>query len=192
MFEAFKKYILEKTSLTDEELALIEAASVPKKLRKKQYLLQEGDVSRHNSFIVKGCLRLYRLGTDGNEHILRFAIENWWISDRESYSTGLPTKYYIDALEDSELLTWTKQNWEALEKKIPAFAEFRERLLARSFIANQNRINNHISLTAEEKYQHFMQDYPDFYNRVPLHMIASFLGVSRETLSRIRSQYAHK
>jgi CRP-like cAMP-binding protein len=110
---------------------MIEAVSVTKKLRKPQYLLQEGDVCRHNAFIAKGCLRSYRVGNDGTEHILRFAIENWWTSDRESFTTGLPSKNNIDALEDSDVVLWTKENFEILKEKIPRLRAFYENLLAK-------------------------------------------------------------
>jgi CRP-like cAMP-binding protein len=192
MFEAFEKYIREKIMLTDEEMQLIQSVSILKKMRKRQYLLQGGDISRHMSFIAKGFMRLYRVSDDGTEHVLRFAPENYWISDRESYTTGLPTKYNIDALEDSVLITWTKENWTELKQKIPALVTLEEQLLARSFNVNQNRINDTISLTAEEKYQKFLKIYPDIFNRVPLHMVASYLGVTRETLSRIRHQFTNK
>lgn len=192
MFEVFQKYLLNQATLTDEELEMIRVRSVPKKLRRHQYLLQEGDINRHNSFIVRGCLRLYRLGEDGTEHILRFGIENWWMSDRESYTTGQPSKGFIDALEDSELLTWTKESWEELMAAIPELAALIERILERSFNASQNRIHAVISLSAEERYQQFLKSFPDIFNRVPLHMIASYLGVNRKTLSRIRHQFNHK
>ena len=192
MFEAFEKYIRAKITLTDEEMQLIQSVSVIKKMRKRHYLLQEGEVSRHKAFITKGCMRLYRVGDDGTEHILRFATEDYWISDLESYTTGLPTKYNIDALEDSVIVTWTRENWIELKSRIPALAGFEEQLLARSFNVNQSRINDTISLTAEEKYQKFQTTYPDVFNRVPLHMVASYLGVTRETLSRIRHQFTNK
>jgi CRP-like cAMP-binding protein len=192
MFESFRRYITEKANLTLDELEMILAASIQKKLKKKQYLLQEGEVSRYNTFIVKGCLRQYRTGNDGAEHIIRFAVEDWWISDRESLTTGLPSKSYIDCLEDSELLLWTKDTFNELKIKIPELRAFEERTLARSFNATQNRIHIAISYTPEEKYQNFIQSFPNIFNRVPLYMIASYLGISRETLNRIRKQFAHK
>lgn len=191
MFENFRTYILEKTDLTREELGLIEAACVVKKLRKNQYLLQEGDIYRYNTFVVKGCLRLYRLGDDGKEHILRFAVENWWISDRESYVNETPSKSYIDALENSIVLNWNKGNWNSLKQQIPNFVTFEENLKARNSNATLNRIHANIGFSAEQKYNDFVINFPDFYNRVPLSMVASFLGISRETLSRIRNQKAN-
>jgi CRP-like cAMP-binding protein len=189
MFEVFKKYILEKVQLTEEELELLRSYSAVKKLRRRQYLLQEGEVNRYQAFITKGCLRQYRIGDNGEEHNMRFGIENWWMSDRESYTTNTPSKSFIDALEDSQVLLWSKENWEELLVKIPKMKEFQEKLLARSFNAKENRIHVSISYTAEQKYLNFIESFPEIYNRVPLQMIASYLGISRETLSRIRHQF---
>lgn len=192
MFEAFEIYLKEKADLTPDELDAVRAVSIEKKIRKRQYLLQEGDVCLHNCFIVKGCLRSYRVGEDGTEHILRFAVENWWISDHESYNTGNPSKSNIDALENAEVILIEKPAFVYLMMTIPRFKNFIEGLKSRSFDASQNRIMSNISDTAEEKYQYFMTSFPDIFYRVPLHMIASYLGVSRETLSRIRSRFSHK
>lgn len=188
MFEIFAAYLKEKAGLTDEELKLVEEVTVVKKLRKRQYLLQEGDICHYNYFIIKGCLRMYRLGTDGTEHILRFGIENWWMSDCESYNTGHPCKSNIDALEDSKLLSIEKENFNALCIAIPKLQSFKERQDAANFDISQNRILSNISETAEEKYNNFIKSYPEFYSRVPLQMIASYLGVTRETLSRVRNK----
>jgi len=189
MYE-FLTYLRENAGLSEQELNLVEELTLSKRLRKRQYLLQEGDISHYNGFIAKGCLRLYRIGKDGTEHILKFGIENWWISDYESYNSGLPSKSNIDALEDSELVLIEKQDFDFLCKTIPSLQNFRERLDNKSFDVSQNRILSNISDTAEEKYEKFINTYPDIYSRVPLHMIASFLGVSRETLSRVRQRYA--
>lgn len=190
MFESLAVYLREGAGLSDEELSLVKQVTIERKLRKRQYLLQEGDVSHYNCFVAKGCLRLYRIGVDGAEHILRFAVENWWMSDYESYNSGHPSKGNIDALEDSDLLLIKKQDFDALNGAIPRFRLFRERLDARSYDASQKRILSNISETAEERYINFIKSYPQFYSRVPLHMVASFLGVTRETLSRVRQQYS--
>lgn len=189
MFEAFENYLKEKRiELSEDELQYIESLAVRKKIRKRQFLLEEGQISLNLNFIIKGCLRTYRLKEDGTEHILKFAIENWWMSDLESYTTGLPTKVNIDALEDSEILSWTKENFDELLNNIPAFNNFRQMLLTRTFAASQERIFTSISNTAEEKYKDFLKIHPDMANRIPLQMIASYLGVSRETLTRIRKK----
>lgn len=190
MFESFVVYLRDNAGLNPEELKSVEEVAFVKRLRKRQYLLQEGEISHYNCFIAKGCLRLYQVRDDGSEYILRFGIENWWMADYESYNTGRPSRCNIDALEDSELIIVEKEKLDNLYKEIPKLQSFRERLEARSFTASQNRILSMISETAEEKYNNFIREYPQIYNRVPLHMIASFLGVSRETLSRVRQQYA--
>ena len=192
MFSALATYLTEKGGLTNDELKQVEEAAIPKKIRKHQYLLQEGDHSSYNSFVVKGCFRLYSIGKDGEEHVMRFAIENWWISDYDSYQSGLPSKYNIDALEDGELLMIKKEKFDNLIETIPSFKKLIDKLVAKNYEAHQNRILSNISESAEEKYENFIRTYPVIYDRIPLHMIASFLGLSRETLSRVRKQRAQK
>ena len=192
MFEEFAKYLREKANLDEEEIDAVRAVSVEKKIRKRQYLLQEGDVCHYNCFIVKGCLRMYTVGEDGVEHIVRFAVESWWISDRESYNNGYPSKCNIDALENSEIILIDKPDFLHLLMTIPKLKIFIDNLLARSYDAIQNRIIGAISFSTEEKYQNFIERFPGIVNRVPLHMIASYLGVTRETLSRVRSQSVQK
>ncbi|ACU60371.1 Crp/Fnr family transcriptional regulator [Chitinophaga pinensis] len=192
MFEVFEQYLIEKAGLNEQEIAAVRAVSVEKKLRKRQYLLQEGDVCVNNCFVVKGCLRLYLVGENGTEHMLRFAVENWWMSDQESLNNGIPSKNNIDALEDSELILISQTDYIHLQMTIPKLRDMVETLKARSFEASQRRIVSNISFSAEEKYQHFINTYPDIFYRIPLHMIASYLGISRETLSRVRNHFLHK
>lgn len=192
MFDQLRTYILTKGNhafqLSDAEFGAIQQAFVPKKLRKKQYLLQEGDMSRHHAFVVSGCLRMFRVDGKGQEHIFQFAIENWWTGDRESIISGQPSKYNIEALEDSELLLVTPEGMDRLQATIPAVNAMVQSLQQNNVIATQNRIHAAISFTAEEKYQDFIKTYPHIFQRVPQQMIASYLGITRETLSRIRKQ----
>ncbi|SDT68919.1 cAMP-binding domain of CRP or a regulatory subunit of cAMP-dependent protein kinases [Mucilaginibacter mallensis] len=192
MFEAFEKYLTEKADLDAGEINAVRAVSIEKKLRKSQYLLQEGDVCHYSCFIVRGCLRMYTVGDDGIEHILRFAVENWWISDRESFNNGSPSRCNIDALENCEVILIEKHDFIHLLTAIPKFRTFVDRLLARSFDAVQNRIMDSITHSTEERYQNFVTRFPGIFSRVPLRMIASYLGVSRETLSRVRTQFVQK
>lgn len=189
--EALFQYILQKGknqfTLSEAERAEIAVAFLPKKLRKKQYLLQEGEFSKVHAFVVKGCLRMFRVDAKGVEHIFQFAIENWWIGDRESLISGQPSKYNIEALEDAELLLATQPALDELQK-IPAVNAMIQNLQQNNVIATQNRIHAAISYTAEEKYIDFLKTYPDIFQRVPQQMIASYLGITRETLSRIRKQ----
>lgn len=192
MFDTFRKYLENKIALTDQDYELIESVASFKKLRKRQYLLQGGDVCRFNAFVCKGFLRYYYVDEKGQEHIMQFAPENYWTGDRESMDSGLPSKYNIDAIEDSEILLLKKEDFEMIRKTIPAFNDFVNETLKKNIVVLQERIHVSISFSAEEKYSNFISKYPSIGNRVPLHMIASYLGVSAETLSRIRSQISKK
>src|ERR1700754_791004 len=187
MFEPFRKYLSEKVALTDSQLQRIESLAISRHLRRKQFLLQENDISRHHTFVCNGCLRLFRIDLTGAEHIIKFAPENWWVSDRESLITGQPAKSNIDALEDTDVLQWTKDNFNRLLDEIPSYRDFHDKLIARALEASTDRIYNNISMNAQEKYEKFIKTYPSIFNRVPLHMVASYLGVTRETLTRIRT-----
>jgi CRP-like cAMP-binding protein len=189
MSEVFERYLRGWVEISDEELQIIRAASTEKTLRKWQSLLHDGEVWKVNCFIATGCFRLYRFGKDGTDHTLRFGVENWWISDQESYNRGTPSQNNIEALAASTVIIWTKENWEELLSTIPALKLFYEKLLARSYETSQHRIYSLISGSAEEKYLEFQKTYPSVFNKVPLHMVASYLGISRETLSRIRKEF---
>lgn len=191
MIKVLEQYLTKNTSLSNDEIAQVCNKIAIKKLRKGEYLLEKGEISNHNSFVAKGCLRLYNISENGTEHILRFATENWWISDYESYNLGTPSRHYIDALENSVVLMLKKQDFDKLLNTIPNFKKFIDKLDARSFSAGQKRILSTISETAEKRYEKFITTYPGFFNRVPLWMIASYLGLTRETLSRIRSRWAN-
>jgi CRP-like cAMP-binding protein len=192
MFSVFKKYITEKISFSEEEWTIIEYAGFIKKLRKHQYLLQEGDVWKYNAFLCEGCLRTYRVDDKGLEHISYISIENYWTGDRESLLSGKPAQSNIDAIEDSVVLLFSIDNFEMIKRKIPAFRDLVNALVDRSLVASQNRIHSIISQTAEEKYLDFIKTSPQIANRVPQHMIASYLGISPETLSRVRKQAMKK
>ena len=148
--------------------------------------MHEGEVCRFKAFVIKGLLRTYRTGDDGAEYNMRFAVENGWMLDTESYNSQLPSKYNIEALEDTEVLLWSRETMDKIFEAVPAFRSYSEKLKTSSHDANLNRILMNISYTAEEKYQEFVTSFPDVFRRIPLHMVASYLGVSRETLSRIR------
>jgi len=177
-----------KTPLTSEEEALIVATFQPKKLRKKQYYLQEGDVCKYAGFIVKGAMRQYRVDEKGVEHIVHLFIENYWANDRESSTMLTPSVYNIDAWEDTELLVITRADMLDLMEKIPALVEMIRLMDERNAIANQRRLNATLSNTAEKRYEEFANNHPQFIQRFPQHLIASFLGITKETLSRIRKQ----
>jgi CRP-like cAMP-binding protein len=186
MFEDFETYITSKGNFTKDELKHMRSLSIVKKLRRKQLLLKEGEVCQYKIFVTKGLLKTYRLKDDGTEYIMRFAPENTWTTDHESYNNQTPSKYNIEALESTEVVLWTPEHLSELLETIPAFKSYSEKLITSSLNASHERILMNISYTSEEKYQDFITSFPDVFRRVPLHMVASYLGVSRETLSRIR------
>ena len=192
MFELLSQSITEKVSITEEEFNFAKTIFIPKKLRKKQYLLQEGDVCRYTAFVEKGMLRTFTVDEKGNEPILQFSMEGWWVADMYSFFTQEPSPYNIEALEDCELLLITQPSWEILLEKIPALERYFRILVQNNLIATQRRLMGAISETAEEKYTKLINNFPGCIQRVPQHMIASYLGITRETLSRIRSQMAMK
>src|ERR1017187_8132702 len=190
MYDLLYKKIKEIISITDEEFELCKALFLPKKLRKRQYLLQEGDVCKYSAFVSAGLLRSYTVDDKGGEHILQFAFEGWWLGDIYSFLTGEPSVYNMEALEPCELLLITKPSWELLLEKIPAFERYFRILIQNNLVATQRRLMGTLSGTAEEKYVNFINNFPGCLNRVPQHMIASYLGITRETLSRIRGNLA--
>lgn len=192
MFEFFEQYANEKIKLSDSDLKWMESLSISRRIKKSQYLLQEGDVCHYNCFVTKGCLVSFRLSDNADVHVLRFATENWWASDRESFVNGTPSQLNIQASENSKVILWSKENFETLMKGIPELSHFVEILFEKSLQANQQRVFAQISQSAEDRYHEFLKKFPALINRVPLYMIASYLGVSRERLSRIRSLNAHK
>ena len=192
MYDNFQKYLDSKITLSQEQSDWIRSLCVVKKLRKHHYLVQAGDVCKNHAFVSKGCLRSYSVDDNGVEHIVKFAIENWWIADRNSLMSGEPATLNVDAIEDSEVVLISKQNYDLICHELPAFNEMVNNLLQSAYGKLQNRVLANISLTACERYENFLQSYPDLALRIPQGMIASYIGISPETLSRVRNQMVAK
>lgn len=192
MLSVFKKYITEKATISEADWEVIASVCIVKKLRKQQFLLQQGEVWRHNVFVTEGCLRRYSIDDKGIEHVIQFSTENWWAGDRQSLLNETPSKYNIDAIENSVIILIRKEDFDMLCVRIPAFNALINKILQGGFNASQERINTMISMTAEQKYLNFLTTFPGLANRVPRHMIASYLGITPETLSRIKKQLMYK
>lgn len=174
--------------LTDEEKYMLLSITIPKKLKKRQFLIQEGDVSKYSAFIIKGCLRSYFVDSNGFEHILQFAIEDWWITDMMSYTSQKPGRLNIDALEDTELLLISREDQLALFEKCPKFEKYFRIITENGMVSNQQRLLDNLSLPAMERYKNFTKKYPLFLQRIPQLQIAAYLGITPEFLSKIRHQ----
>ncbi len=163
----------------------------PRLYRKRQYVLQEGDVCHQFNFIVRGCLRMYKVDEKGSIHIIQFATENWWMIDLGSFHSRQPSALNIDALEDTMVLQISYDNLIALYTQSPKFDRIFRVLIENSFVSLQKRLLQNISSTAEDRYLAFMETYPHLANRLPQTQIAAFLGITPEFLSRLRNKQAN-
>ena len=158
------------------------------KLKKKEVLLQEGQTCNYNYFVVKGCLRLYYINNKGVEHTTQFALENWWLSDYIAFQTGQPASFYIQAVENSEILAIDHKSLEKLYKLFPCVESYFRVIYQKAYAASQLKAKYFNDYSKEELYNHFSKAYPMFINRLPQYLIASFLGFTPEYLSEIRKR----
>ena len=191
MYERYFHHFNQKVPLTQEEWEFIQNYLTLKKLRKRQYLLQEGDVCKLIAFVEKGALRLYNVSENGTEHIVVFAVEGQFMTDLYSTFTGEPSIYNIDAIEDSELILITRSASDELRKLSPKYQEFAFLETSEAYIQLSKRMTSVISLSLEQRYQELITNYPNIVQRVPQHMIASYMGLTPETLSRVRKRISN-
>ncbi|ATL46734.1 cyclic nucleotide-binding protein [Chitinophaga caeni] len=189
---AFHTYLRSHMSLGEQDLERISMLAIPKTLQRNEMLLQQGQICRYKTFVVKGLMRIFGTLENGTERILQFSPENTWTLDPESYDHQTPASFSIAAIEQSELLLWTKPDFEILLNEIPALKSFSLKLLSHSSYSSRHRLFSSLSGSPEEKYNDFLQHYPDILNRIPLHMIAAYLGISLKTLTRIRHAQLHR
>ncbi len=190
--EPLLNYFKRIIALNNEEKQLVKEKFQPRLYRKRQYILQEGDVCKQMNFVVRGCLRMFAIDDKGNTHILQFAAENWWITDISSFYERKNSKLNIDALEDTMVLQISFENLTSLYNQAPKFNRIFRVLIENSHVALQKRLLQNISSTAEERYLSFIQTYPQLSNRLPQTQIASYLGITPEFISRIRNNQLKK
>lgn len=186
MYETILKHINQRITLSEPEQDYFKSVLVPVKISKRKKLVQPSTFVKHEYFVVKGCLIGYYLDDNGNKHILQFAIENWWIGDFDAFYNGVPSKFYIEAIEDSQLLAIHYNDLQQLFEKVPKFERYFRILVTGGFIALQGRILSSLQNTTKERYLEFCKAYPNIEQRVANYHIANYLGVSAESLSRVR------
>lgn len=177
-------------SLNSEEAEFFLSLLQLKTIKRKSCLLQEGDICRFESFVTKGCLKMYSVDKNGIEHVVMFAIEDWWVGDLYSFLSEAPTTFYIEALEETDVLQISKPDLEKLYEKVPKFERFFRIMFQNAFIAQQQRINMNLSANAEERYITFLKKFPHLEQRLPQKQIAAYLGMTPEMVSIIRRKMA--
>jgi len=188
MLDALVGSLSKYVTLTHEEVNVIASLFTFKTFRKRQYIMQEGNITRHETFIVKGITRTYTVDEKGQEHIVQFGLEDWWIGDLYSFLTETPSLYNVDCLEDTEVFQITKPNLEALYVQVPKMERHFRLIIQNAFIASTNRVASSLVKSATDRYLEFIHQYPQIERSVPNHQIASYLGITPQSLSRIRSQ----
>lgn len=187
MLEALIKTLSKHVTLTPEEIEVIDALFTFKTFRKRQYIMQEGEVTRYETFIVKGATRMYEVDDKGQEHVVQFGLEDWWVGDLFSFLTETPTKYNIDCIEDTQVYQISKSNLELLYSQVPKMERHFRIIVQNAFIATTTRVASSLIKSAADRYLEFIEKYPQIEQRVPNHQIASYLGITPQSLSRIRS-----
>lgn len=191
MITDFKAYLQQKAGLSDADFDKLEPALLTKQISKGTVLLRQDEVCSEVYFISSGLLRAYTVDNAGKEHVIQFAPENWWLSDRNSFLFNEPALFFIDAIEDTEIIVLTHSFFD-IAGSIQKFTDFNTRALHNQVRLHQQRINLLIGATAEDRYIDFIERYPNLLLRVPQWMIASYLGITPESLSRVRKELARR
>lgn len=185
-------YFAQYISLREIEKIELRNRVIEKRVKRRQFILQENDVCKYYTFVLSGCFKMYGVDDQGTEHNLQFAVENDWIADIGSFHSGKPSKLFIEAVEPSIILQIDPTNLVYLYHNHPKFDRIFRVITENNFIALQNRVLQNISSTAEERYQAFLQQYPNLANRLPNTQIASYIGITPEFLSKMRRISAKK
>tara|TARA_R110000868_G_scaffold126621_9_gene333815 strand:- start:147 stop:740 length:594 start_codon:yes stop_codon:yes gene_type:complete len=181
-------YIKNHVSLTAEEEAFLTSKVTYRKYSKGQYIVQQGDVCKHQCFVVSGCTKMFHIDDSGQEHIVMFSIENWWTSDMGSFISKIPADYNIQCIEYTELIMFSSEAMEELYSKIPKLERFFRQIIERALVASQKRIVRSFSLSAKDRYLYFRNQYPKIEKLIPQYMVASYLGITKEFLSKIKKE----
>ncbi|GAA4780855.1 Crp/Fnr family transcriptional regulator [Olivibacter ginsenosidimutans] len=191
-YELILKNVAKHIQLDDMEADFFISLLEHKTIKRKSFLLRQGEPCKTENFIIKGCTRTYTVDENGFEHIVMFGVEDWWVGDLSSLLTKTPAHYFIDALEETEVLQITKPNLDLLYERVPKFERFFRIIIQNAFISQQIRINQNLSYTAEQRYNDFVERYPTLEQRISQKQIASYLGITPVFLSMLRRRIARK
>jgi CRP-like cAMP-binding protein len=191
-FDVLQGYMRARASFSEDEIAFMRTIFVPRTLAAGEFLQRAGEASRYAAFVTRGCLRSFVIDAKGKEHVVQFAPEQWWLADAISLSNGTPSQYFIAAIEDSDLLLIDPAGQQQIVDRVPGYSAAMRTGLQKHAAAKDVRIVKSLSATAEERYVDFMETFPTIAQRVPQWMLASYLGVSPETVSRIRKHLSQK
>lgn len=184
LFQYIDRYI----DLSVEDKLLIASHGKIRHYLKGQYIVQQGDISDCENFVVRGCARTFYLDREGNEHVVKFAIKNWWVGDLGSFISREPATYHVQCLDSTEVVQFTYDVMEYLYRKVPLLERFFRLIIQKAYVASEKRIIANFSMTARERYLDFLDKYPEIEQMVPQYMIASYIGITKEFLSKIRSE----
>jgi CRP-like cAMP-binding protein len=184
LIDYFNKFL----PLDDEEKAFVEKVFIERRVKRREFILQEGEICKHSTFVLEGCFKMYFVDDNGKVHNLQFAIENWWIGDISSFYAEEPSELNIEAIENSAILQIKKEDQLKLFVDYPKFNRIFRVLAENAMVGLQKRTLQNISSTAEERYLDFLKRYPNLFNRISNVQIASYLGVTPEFLSAIRKK----
>lgn len=174
--------------LNDQDVSILEKHVKVRKYLKNQYIVQQGDVCKFESFIVSGCAKTFFIDPEGNEHVAMFAIENWWTADLGSFIAQAPADYNVQCLENTTVVQFSFDDLQYLYTAIPQLERFFRLIIQNAYVASQKRLVQNFSLSAKERYLFFQKQYPEIEQRVPQYLIASYLGITKQFLSKIRSE----
>ncbi|MEQ9218036.1 MAG: Crp/Fnr family transcriptional regulator [Cyclobacteriaceae bacterium] len=182
------KYITRYVELTSQDIVILSQHVKIRNYLKGQYIVQQGDVCKHESFMISGCAKTSFIDKEGDEHIVMFAIENWWTADLGSFISQEPADYNVQCLENTKVAQFSYDGLQLLYQQIPQLERFFRMIIQHAFVASQKRVVRNFSLTAKERYIVFRNQYPDIEQRVPQYLIASYLGITKQFLSKIRAE----